>query len=43
VHVLVINELVEFWDKFGSEICEVRQRGFLNTTRFGPDLSLTTL
>ena len=32
-HVLVINELVEFWDEFGSEKGAVWQRGFLDTTR----------
>ena len=40
---LAINELVEFRDKFGSEIRAVRQRGFLDTTRFGPDVVLSTL
>ncbi len=30
-HVLVINEIVEFWDKFGSEKGAVRKRGFLDT------------
>ncbi len=42
-HVLVINELVDFRDKFGSEIRVVHQRGFLDTTRFGPDVVLSTL
>jgi len=42
-HVLAINELVEFRDKFGSEIRAVRQRGVLDTTRFGPDVVLSTL
>ena len=42
-HVLVINQLVEFWDKFGGEEGEVWQCGFLNTTRFGPDVLLSTL
>jgi hypothetical protein len=38
-----INELVEFWDNLGSEILAVCQRGFLETTRFGPDVPLTIL
>ena len=42
-HILVINQLVEFGDKFGSEIRTVWQRGFFDTTRFGPDVALTTL
>jgi hypothetical protein len=31
------------WDKFGSEKGAVRQGGFLDTTRFGPDVVLSTL
>jgi hypothetical protein len=42
-HVLAINKLVEFRDKFGSEIRVVRQCGFHDTTRFGPDVVLSTL
>jgi hypothetical protein len=42
-HVLVINVLVEFWDKFGSEKGAVWQGGFLDTTRFGPDVVLSAL
>jgi hypothetical protein len=34
---------VEFWDKLRGEEGEVCQCGFLNTTRFGPDVVLTTL
>jgi len=45
-HVLVVNQLVEFWDKFGGEEGSVWQCGILNTsstTRFGPDVVLSTL
>ena len=42
-HVLVVIQLVEFWDKSGGEKGVVCQCGFLNTTRFGPDVVLSTL
>ncbi len=42
-HVLAINELVEFRDKFGNEIRVVWYRDFLDTTRIGPDVVLFTL
>ena len=34
-HVLVVNQLVEFWDTFGGEEGVVCQCGVLDTTRFG--------
>ena len=42
-HVLVVDQLVESWDKLRGEEGAVWQCGFLNTTRFGPDVVLTTL
>ena len=42
-HVLVVNQLVKFWDKFGREKGEMWQCDFLNTTRFGHDVVLSTL
>ena len=41
--IYLINELVEFWDEFGRGKDVVRQHGFLDTTRFGPDVILYTL
>jgi hypothetical protein len=42
-HVLVVDQMVEFWDMLRGEEGVVCQCGFLNTTRFGPDVVLTTL
>ena len=39
----MIDEIVEFWDEFGSEKGAVWQCGFLDNTRFGPDVILCTL
>ncbi len=42
-HVLVVDQMVEFWDKFRGEEGVVCQCGFINTTRFGRDVVQNTL
>jgi hypothetical protein len=42
-HVLVVDQLVDLWDKLRGEEGAVLQCGFLNNTTFGPDVVLTTL
>ena len=41
-HVLVVNQLVQSRDKFGSEVSAMRQCRFLHITSLGPDVVAST-